>query len=120
MLKIYDEVIKEQVGSGVVGSANCELTVGEVTDIPHRAVIRSDRKTTKVRIVFDASAKNKWNSLNECLMKGPCLTPLLFDVFLRSRAGNIGLIADIEKSVSTNLGETERTRLLTVSVVRRY
>ena len=98
LLKIYDEVIKEQLESGVVESANCEPTVGGVTYIPHRAVIRSDRKTTKVRIVFDASAKNKGNSLNECLMKGPCLTPLLFDVFLWFRAGNIGLIADIEKA----------------------
>ena len=31
-------------------------------------------------------------------MKGPCLTPLLFDVLLRFRASNLGLIADIEKA----------------------
>ena len=56
--------------------------VGEVTYLPHRAVVRENKSTTKVRIVYDASAKNKGPSLKECLYKGPCLNPLLYDILL--------------------------------------
>ena len=56
--------------------------VGEVIYLPHRAVVRENKSTTKVRIVYDASAKNKGPSLNECLYKGPCLNPLLYDILL--------------------------------------
>ena len=72
--------------------------VGEVTYLPHRAVVRENKSTTKVRIVYDASAKNKGPSLNECLYKGPCLNALLYDIFFRFRVHNYGLIADIEKA----------------------
>ena len=42
-----------------------EPTVGEVTYLPHRAVIKENRSTTKVRVVFDCSVKNKnGHSLN--------------------------------------------------------
>ena len=42
--------------------------------LPHRAVVRFDRETTKVRVVFDASAKNgNEPPLNDCLYAGPCL-----------------------------------------------
>ena len=43
--------------------------VGEITYLPHRAIVREDKLTTKVRVVYDASAKNKGPSLNECLYK---------------------------------------------------
>ena len=98
LLKKYDEILKEQLTAGVVEKVKTEPTIGEVTYLPHRAVIRDDKKTTKIRIVFDASVKNKGRSLNESLYKGPLLTPLLFYVFLRFRVPNIGLTADIEKA----------------------
>ena len=42
--------------------------------LPHHAVIKQDRTTTKLRIVFDGSARtNQSLSLNECLYKGPIL-----------------------------------------------
>ena len=115
LLKKYDDIIKEQIQSGVVQKANSEPAPGEVTYLPHRAVIRSDHKTTKVRVVFDASAKNRGSSLNDCLMKGPSLNPLLLDILFRFRAGNIGLIADIEKAylqISVNPNERDFLRFL--------
>ena len=36
--------------------------------------------------------------MNDALYKGPCLTPLLFDVLARFRQNPIGIIADIEKT----------------------
>ncbi|XP_060804340.1 uncharacterized protein LOC132902581 [Amyelois transitella] len=42
--------------------------------LPHHAVVREDKDTTKVRIVFDASCKDsKGRSLNNDLMVGPTL-----------------------------------------------
>ena len=49
--------------------------VGKITYLPHRAVINEGKSSTKIRIVYDASAKTGSCSLNDCLYKGPCLTP---------------------------------------------
>ena len=53
--------------------------------LPHQAVCRENSETTKVRVVYDASCKDgkTSTSLNDCLHKGPALTPLIFDILLR-------------------------------------
>ena len=54
--------------------------------MPHHPVIRKEQSTTKVRIVYDGSAKfNDSVSLNDCLQTGPNLIPKLFDVLIRFR-----------------------------------
>ena len=55
--------------------------------LPHHAVIAPDRKTTKVRIVHDESAKAKkgCKSLNECLYRGPVILEDLCGLLLRFR-----------------------------------
>ena len=63
LLKKYDEIIKNQLEEGIVENANSKPSVGEVTYSPHRAVIRGERATSKVRIVYDLSAKRHY-----CLM----------------------------------------------------
>ena len=98
LLQDYDDIIRNQIQCGVVEKADSVAEVGEVTYLPHRAVIRQDKKSTKLRIVFDASAKGKGRSLNDCLYKGPSLNPLLFDILLRFRVHNIAITADIEKA----------------------
>ena len=95
IMKQCDEIMRNQLNLGII-EVESKPTVGEVTYLPHRYVIREDKETTKVRVVFDGSAKVKGPSLNECLYKGPNLNPLLFDILLRFRAFNIGLSADIE------------------------
>ena len=58
LLQEYDNIIKDQIKSGVVESANDVLVpVGNVHYLPHREVIREDKNTTKIRVVYDASAK---------------------------------------------------------------
>ena len=71
----------------------------DVHYLQHHAVIRQDRQTTKVLIVFDGCAKspNSAYSLNDCLQAGPNYIPQLFDVLLRIRWNSIALAADIEK-----------------------
>ncbi len=62
LLQEYDNIIQDQVKSGVVESANDVLVpVGNVHYLPHREVVREDKNTTKVRVVYDASAKGSWN-----------------------------------------------------------
>ena len=61
-------------------------------------MIKEERDTTKLRIVFDASAKREGPSLNECLEAGPSLLPMLMDILLRFRLKKVVLISDIEKA----------------------
>ena len=62
----------------------------------HHAVIRRDRETTKLRIVYDGSARppERAHSLNDCLETGPNFTPQLFDMLVKFRWNKIGLTAD--------------------------
>ena len=62
------------------------------------AVYKASSMTTKVRAVFDASAKSSTGiSLNNTLLVGPTVHPLLIDVLLRFRLHPIALTADISK-----------------------
>ena len=71
LFRDYDHIIREQEREGIV-----EQTIINENDsyfLPHHGVIRQDKETTKLRIVFDGSAKPSEDdlSLNECLEKGP-------------------------------------------------
>ena len=83
LLNQYDNVIKEQLDSGVVeliDKREGEVVPGTVRYIPHKEVLK------EYRVVYDASAKSySESSLNDCLLSGPALTPLLFDILLRLR-----------------------------------
>ena len=65
--------------------------------MPHSAVERME-KSTKTRIVFDASSHAKNTpSLNDCINNGPCLIPKIVEILLRFRRHPIALVADIRK-----------------------
>ena len=102
LLEEYDLVIQEQLRDGVIEAvSDLEVPeVGRTQYLPHHAVVRRDAKTTKLRVVYDASSRadGKGPSLNDCLHVGPSLTQLLFDILLRFRCNRIALIADIEKA----------------------
>ena len=63
--------------------------------LPHFDVVKPEKETTKVRIVFDASSKHEGTSLNEYLSTGPKLQRELFDVLLRFRRNQIAVVCDI-------------------------
>ncbi|XP_070527735.1 uncharacterized protein [Cardiocondyla obscurior] len=66
--------------------------------MPHHAVFKDLSNTTKVRIVFDASAKsNNGISLNDILMVGPTIQDKLLSHIIRFRSYNYVFSADIEK-----------------------
>ena len=70
----YNAVIEEQKQLGVVEPAN-EPATGKEFYIPHKEVIRESAQSTKMRVVYDASAKSSpaSTSLNDCLYAGPPL-----------------------------------------------
>ena len=66
--------------------------------IPHHCVLKPDSSTTKLRVVFDASAKTSTGrSLNDILHKGPTVQSELFSILLRFRLHKFVFTADIEK-----------------------
>ncbi|XP_055590957.1 uncharacterized protein LOC129743040 [Uranotaenia lowii] len=66
--------------------------------LPHHAVMKESSTTTKLRCVFDASAKtNTGFSLNDTLLVGPVLQDELICLLIRFRKHKIALLADIEK-----------------------
>ena len=70
----------------------------EVFYLPMHAVYKESSTTTKVRAVFDASAKTSTGvSLNDTLLVGPTVHPPLIDVLLKFRSHRIALTADISK-----------------------
>ena len=105
LLKEYDHVIKEQLANGIIEPANQSSTMFEACNslihyLPHNAVVRQDRETTKLRVVYDGSAREKDGSpsLNDCLLTGPNYVPMLFDILLRFKTYPVALTGDIEKA----------------------
>lgn len=66
--------------------------------MPHHAVFKNSSNTTKIRIVFNASAKsNSGVSLNDTLITRPTIQDKLFTHLIRFRMYNYVITADIEK-----------------------
>ena len=57
VLEEYDAVIKDQLASGIIETVTELENADQVLYIPHLAVVRREASTTKVRVVYDASAK---------------------------------------------------------------
>ncbi|XP_044184810.1 uncharacterized protein LOC122964955 [Acropora millepora] len=96
----YNRIIEEQSLQGIISDVDphAPVQVGRLHYLPHHPVVREDKQTTKVRIVYDASAKYTGPSLNDCLHAGPSLISDIPDVLMRFRYHQIALAADIEKA----------------------
>ncbi|XP_018375981.1 PREDICTED: uncharacterized protein LOC108769466 [Trachymyrmex cornetzi] len=83
----------------------------DVYFIPHQPVIRPDSMTTKLRVVFDASAKTTLNtSLNDKLMPGPNLQQDLQGIVIRFRVHQFVLTADITMMFRQILIDSQNSR----------
>lgn len=97
-LQRYDEVFREWLEEGIIEPVPAEELniIGHY--LPHRHVVKEE-STTKIRPVFDASAREKNSpSLNICLETGPNLIELVPKVLMNFRRGAIGVVADIRKA----------------------
>ncbi|GFU94500.1 integrase catalytic domain-containing protein [Trichonephila clavipes] len=63
----YKDVIDDYVREGIVERTSCDsLSDSQGFYLPHHAVIRSDKTTSRIRIVFDGSAhEDRQSSLNQ-------------------------------------------------------
>ena len=81
-------------------SSTSNQSATRVHYLPHHAVIRRERQTTKLRIVYDGSARDgdEAHSLTDVLKTGPNYIPILLNTLLRFRTHPVALVADIEKA----------------------
>lgn len=110
-LKEYHQIMQEQIEKGILEPVRSKLTGENVHYVPQQPVIKEESETTKLRIVYDCSAKRnpEQPSLNDCLETGPALQPLLFDIVLRNRMHPHCLTGDIKKAfLQINVDERDR------------
>ena len=96
-----DTVVQEYITLGhaeVVPIEDTDKDPSAVFYLPMHVVYKDSSTTTKVRAVFDASAKSASGvSLNDTLLVGPTVHPPLIDVLLRFRMHHVALTTDVSK-----------------------
>ena len=101
VLQEYDRTFREWETAGIIERVTSDAPTpqGKTTYLTHRAVERRDKTTTKIRPVFNASLRGRNGvSLNDCLHKGPCMNPKLFESWMKFRSHSTAISADIEKA----------------------
>ena len=114
----YDSVIQNMWSSGIVEEVlpHEQKVDRPIFYMPHRPVVRETAVSSKVRPVFDASARG-YNgvSLNDCMEIGPNLLSNLTEILLRFRRWCIGISSDVEKAflqISVSEGDRDVHRFL--------
>ena len=107
------------IGSDVSHSSSetgSDLFVAESREfyIPHKYVIQESAQTTKMRIVYNASARAtpEAPSLNDCLYTGPPLQNKIWDILVQQRTYPVGVAADIKQAfLQIRVKESKRNAL---------
>ena len=96
--KDYQKEIMDLFERGDARWLRDEINEPHAFYMPHRPVVRMDKETTKIRPVFDASARTRDGiSLNSEILRTPVLHPALTGILLRFRMKPVGLTGDISK-----------------------
>ena len=97
----FSDVIQEYLDMShaeVVPMADLQKPREEVFYLPMHAVLKESSTTTKIRAVFDASAKSSSGvALNDQLLVGPTIHSTLVDVLLSFRLYRVALTTDVSK-----------------------
>lgn len=112
----YDNVFKEYLQKNYMRPVGTISDIGNTNDqyvIPHQAVVRQDKSTTKLRVVMDASSpSSSGKSLNSLLHTGPNLQNDLFQIILNFRLLPVAISADIRQMYLRVLIDENDTRFL--------
>ena len=101
ILQEYDSIIRDEIEKKIV-----EVVAGADTKtdhdhtvhyLPNHVVIRHDKTTTKLRVVYNASVRSGGPSLNDCLYTCPKFNQRIMDILLRFQSYPIALTGNIEK-----------------------
>ena len=117
----YHAVMQEQLQLGIIEKVSDESpqsTSRAVHYLPHHTVIRKDKTTSKLQIVYDASARAGGPSLNDCLFSGPKFNQSILDIILLFRCYQVPLVADVEKAFLM-VSVSEQDRFLWVNDVEK-
>ncbi|XP_075164230.1 uncharacterized protein LOC142236821 [Haematobia irritans] len=94
----YVQFMKEYESLGHMHRVKIDDLMDPKYFIPHHCVLKPDSTTTKLRVVFDASAKTSTGlSLNDLMYTGPVVQSDLFTILLRFRFPKYVFTTDIEK-----------------------
>lgn len=102
LLSEYDTIIQDQLCLGIIESVSepSKAVSDRVHYLPHHCILRQDKVTSKVRIVYDASAR------------GPKFDQSIFDILLHFCLNHVALIGDIEKAfLMVSVSERDRDSL---------
>ncbi|XP_055714933.1 uncharacterized protein LOC129809150, partial [Phlebotomus papatasi] len=95
---MYVNVMKDQIERGWLIPISTEELRAPSYYMPHHGVYKEESSTTKLRVVYNASAKSSSGySLNDLLMIGPTIQNDLATILLRFRLHPVALTADISK-----------------------
>ncbi|GFU16758.1 DUF1758 domain-containing protein [Trichonephila clavipes] len=96
----YKDVIDDYVREGIVERASCDsLLDSQGFYLPHHAVIRGDKTTSPIRIVFNGSAhEDGQSSLNQSLYTGLNLHPKILELLLCFRKSPVAFTADVKSA----------------------
>ena len=96
IMKQYSHIFEEYEHKGYIKKV-AKSETKEQWFLPHFPVIRPDKDTTKVRVVFDAAMKCQGKSLNDAIQSGPKMQREILDVLIRFRRAPVALTADISE-----------------------
>ena len=100
LLTEYDAIFEDYLSKGYIKKLEGEERQAAEQDgwiLPHFPVVRDDRSTTKVRVVYDAAAKFKGRSLKSELYAGPSICNDLIEVLLGFRRHPVALTGDVKE-----------------------
>jgi len=99
MLEKYSDVIQDQLTQGIVEHVTDEAK-GREFYIPHKPVIRETAESTKLHIVYDASARahEKAPSLNDCLETGLPLQNSLWSMLVKNCFHPVAFTGDLKQA----------------------
>ncbi|KAF2892815.1 hypothetical protein ILUMI_13358 [Ignelater luminosus] len=110
----YTAFMSEYESVGHITEVPCELkSEMPIYYMPHHSVQKPDSKTTKTRVVFDASCKSSTSlSLNDVLMIGPTIQDDLVLILLRFRKLDVVLIGDLASQILVDASQRDLQRIV--------
>lgn len=96
-IQSIDDTINDYIAKGYVSKLTPQELLIERSRVGYLRIfiVVYPKKPNKLRMVFDAAAKTKGQSLNDMLMKGPDQLNSLIDILRRFRENPIAICADI-------------------------
>ena len=94
MCKAYEEIINQCLTKGYIRQVD---TTKEGNFFANFPLVRTDKDTTKTRIVFDALAKKDGISMNDLIHAVPMLQSNLLDVLIWFRRNAVAVLCDISE-----------------------